>query len=41
MYPIWLMMWNDRMRLSSLCEAAPSTPVTIVRPAVQSKMPCV
>ena len=41
MYPIWLMMWNDRMRRSSFCEAAPRTPVTMVRPATQSSSSCV
>ncbi len=36
MYPIWLTMWNDRMRRTSVCAAAPSTPVTMVTPAATS-----
>ena len=36
MYPIWLTMWNDRIRLISFCAMAPSTPITIVSAATQS-----
>ena len=36
MYPIWLTMWNDRMRLTSLWAMAPSTPTTMVSAAIHS-----